>query len=106
MTLQKPVLIFILLYCLKCCFKLEQCKESIILQCRELRTEHCSESLLLLLMAFNTILKTVKQKITHCISVSACVLSTITGEFSGLTGIVAAISKKVKVIFTLQELQE
>lgn len=74
MTLQKPVLLFILLYCRKRCFKLEQCKELIISQCRELRTEYCSESLLLLVIAFNTILKTVKQKITHCISVCLCSL--------------------------------
>lgn len=57
MTLQKRVLLFVLLYCLKCCFKLYQCKELIILKYRQLRTEYCSESLLLV-MAF----KTVKQK--------------------------------------------
>lgn len=47
-------------------------------------------------MAFNTILKTVKQKITHYISMSTYILSIITCEFSGLTGIIAAIVKKIK----------
>jgi len=52
-------------------------------------------------MAFNTILKTVKQKITHCISISTCILSIITGEFSGVTGVIAAVVKKVKMILRL-----
>lgn len=101
MTLQKLVLLFILLCRLKCCFRLHQCKELIILKCRELRTEYCSESLVLV-MAFNTILKTVKQKITHIASLCLLIFSVITHAFSGVTAIIAAIVKKVKTILRLQ----
>lgn len=101
MTLQKFVLLFILLYCLKCCFRLYQCKELIILKYRELRTEYCSESLVLV-MAFNTILKTVKQKITHIASLCLLIFSIITHAFSGVTAIIAVIVKKVKTILRLQ----
>lgn len=63
--------------------------------------EYCFESLLLV-MTFKTCLKTVKQKILNCISVSAHILLTITAEFSGVTGTTAAIVKKVKTILRSQ----
>lgn len=53
-------------------------------------------------MAFNTILKTVKQKDTYCISLSTYTLPIVAGEFSGVTGITAAIFEEVKTILRLQ----
>lgn len=66
-----------------------------------MRTEHCFESLLLV-VAFNTSLKAVKQKIIHCISMSAYILAITTGEFSGVIRITAATVKNVKTILRFQ----
>lgn len=57
-------------------------------------------------MAFNSCLKAVKQKILHCISMSAYILSIIAAEFSGVTGITAAIVKKVKKPLRFQAVKE